>query len=250
MRDINAFWYGPRLGPVHAACLRSFLKFGYRVRLHVYDPPEDVPEGVELFDAETLLPRADARPHKRSGSYAFASDIYRYRILQAGLGVYVDCDVFCVKPLPDTSYLFGFEKEGRLNGAVLGAPADSEFVSYLNGVTRLRAFVPPWEKKKKRMKLGIRAKLGLSIDPSSLPWGAFGPALVTHAAQTLGLMGEAQPIDVFYPLHYDHLSLLTEPDLSLSDIVTARTTAIHLYNHKMSAADIPENSPLGEILRA
>ena len=58
LATINAIWIGPGLGKLHIACLRSFLMRGHRVVLHVCEYLEDTPEGVELADANELLPRS------------------------------------------------------------------------------------------------------------------------------------------------------------------------------------------------
>ena len=58
LATINAIWIGSRLGDLHVACLRSFLRHGHRVVLHVYDEPQDTPFGVALADASKFLPRS------------------------------------------------------------------------------------------------------------------------------------------------------------------------------------------------
>lgn len=54
MLVINTVWIGKKLGPVHAACLRSFVRHGHDVVLHCFELPEDTPEGVRFFDAARL----------------------------------------------------------------------------------------------------------------------------------------------------------------------------------------------------
>ncbi|MGX8010208.1 hypothetical protein ACVDG8_015210 [Mesorhizobium sp. ORM8.1] len=65
-------------------------------------------------------------------------------------------------------------------------------------------------------------------------------------------MHHAAPIDVFYPVHYDQVSMLLDPDLSLDDIVTPRTLCIHLFDkvlkEQMKGRAIPAGSPLGQML--
>ena len=52
----NAIWVGRALGPVHAACLSSFVAAGHKTVLHCYELPKDVPAGVEIADARRLMP--------------------------------------------------------------------------------------------------------------------------------------------------------------------------------------------------
>ncbi len=247
---VNAFWYGPRLGAIHAACLRSFLRHGYRVVLHVYEAPEDLPDGIELFDANRLLDRKKIVPYRRNGGFSFAANLYRYRILEAGLGLYVDCDVFCLKPLPDAEYVFGWEDMHLVNNAVLKAPADSEMVRRLIAMAEDPGLIPPWFERRERRRLKWRKWLGRPVHPSAMRWGTTGPGLLSHLVKELGLQQHALPIDTFYPLHYNQVSLLNDPGLSLADLVTPRTVALHLYNAIVKDLAIAPGSALDEIISA
>lgn len=244
----NAFWQGKRLGPIHSACLRSFLRQGHPVALHVYDEPEDVPIGVELVDASLLMDRSLAIPYKVSGSFAFAANLFRYRLLEAGIGAYIDCDVFCLKPLPDSQYLFGWEDNTTICNAVLAAPADSELVQNLSRCANDPAFIPPWMSKSKQNRLKLRKLIGRPKHPSTMIWGTTGPALLTHQVHKLGLEDKALPMDAFYPLHHRQTALLLEPGLKLADICTSRSYAVHLYNKTLKTDSAPAGSPLREII--
>ena len=101
---VNAIWIGPELGAVQVACLKSFLRHGHRVVLHCYEAPIDVPSGVELADASRLLPLS--RLFRTKGSLAPFADLLLYELLGAGLGLYVDCDVFCLRAIEDADYIF------------------------------------------------------------------------------------------------------------------------------------------------
>lgn len=92
---INTIWIGLELGPIHVECLKSFLKHWHRVVLHVYEEPVDLPFGIELSDANELLPRELIFTNRKTGSYAPFSDLLRYELLYKGLGLYVDCDIYC-----------------------------------------------------------------------------------------------------------------------------------------------------------
>lgn len=244
----NAFWQGKRLGPIHCACLRSFLRQGHPVALHVYDEPEDVPHGVELVDASRLMDRALAIPYKISGSYAFASNLYRYRLLEAGIGAYIDCDVFCLRPLPDSPYLLGWEDNTTICNAVLAAPADSELIAHLSRYANDPAFIPPWMSNSKKTRLKLLRFLGRPKHPSTMIWGTTGPALLTHCVQELGLEKHALPMDAFYPLHHRQTNMLLEPGLKLADICSPRSYTVHLYNKTLKTDSAPAGSPLREII--
>ena len=218
--------------------------------LHVFDPPKDVPAGVELFDASKLMKPSEAIPYEKYGSYAFAANIYRYRILKASMGIYVDCDVFCLKPLPETNYILGWQSHKSINSAVLAAPAESDLVEQLTKFADDPAFIPPWFNKKVKRKLFLKKALGMSEHPSKMPWGVIGPALVTHLVKSLGLEDEVLPIDAFYPLHWSHTPLLNESGISIDDLCTSRTYALHLYNKMICGKDIRAGSVLSQIVES
>lgn len=245
---VNAVWIGKSLGQVHAACLRSFQRHGHEVVLHAFDPPEDTPAGIKIFDASKLMRRDEVLTHRKTGSLSLASDIYRYRMLREGMGLYVDCDIYCLKPFPNKEYLFGWESDRAISNAVLHAPYDSELVTRLNLFAGDKSFIPPWRSKGTQRWMRIRNAMGLPISPENWPWGTLGPRLLTHLVEELGMEEQASPIDAFYALHYDQTPLLFEPGLRLEDIGTPRSYALHLANSMRQSKSAPEGSPLHTIL--
>jgi hypothetical protein len=250
LETINAFWIGPKLGPMSVACLRSFLRHGHRVVLHVYDAPDDVPAGVELADAAKLLPRDRVRAYRKSGSHAFAANQFRYEALAAGLGLYVDCDCYCVRPVEAADYIMGWESSSRICNAVLKMPAGSPLLAQMRSIFDMRAFIPPWASGKIRRKYRLRAAIGRPVPLPEMEWGTTGPLALTHYARHFGVLGEVAPPDVFYSLALDHAKLLFEPGLTLQDLTTPRTRIVHLWNeyirHIKGAP--PAGSPLAQIL--
>lgn len=245
---VNALWIGNKLGPVHAGCLRSFVRNGHRVVLHVFDKPEDVPDGVELFDAERLMPRSEIVQHQATKSLALASDIYRYRILRAGLGIYVDCDVYCLRPIQQEEFLFGWESDKIINGAVLGLPAKHPVLEDLLSASSDPHFIPWWIKKPRRTLLRLRKAIRLPVPVSRQRWGVIGPQLLTNVARRRGIINTAKPIDVFYPVSYSSTNLLFDRELSWSDISTKRTLGVHLSASVIKGREIVPGSLLDAVV--
>ncbi len=246
---INSLWIGRRLGEVHAACLKSFVDKGYDVVLHSYGRPEDTPKGVAIFDANKLMQETEIVRFS-TGNLALASDKYRYRILKEGLGLYVDCDVYCVNRLDDSDYMLGWEDQSTINGAVLKVPHNSILLQQLMDAAEDPYFIPPWLKKNRILKYKIRRRLGLAKAVSHQPWGTIGPLLISHLVKENGLQEKASPIDVFYPVHHRCTSLFYERGLKLQDLITPRTTALHLYNTAMQSTSVIPDSPMYEILNS
>lgn len=254
---INAIWIGPRLGPIHAACLKSFVRHGHRTRLYIYEEPSDIPEGVELVDASQLIPAEYTVRYSRNdmhkGSYALFSDFLRYEILKTGAGLYVDCDVYCLRPIEDEDYIFGYQDSGQINGAVLKLPPDSPALKNLLAIRDAKAFIPPWLSTRKQKKYRRRALLGIPKKIENMPWGIAGPEAVTWYLKKDGLHKYAKPIDVFYPVHYYQTALFSDPNISIKSLATPRTLALHLYNEMikhLDLEDVPAGSPLEIILNS
>jgi hypothetical protein len=246
---INAFWIGDTLGAVHAACLRSFARHGYRVMLHCYDPPSDLPDGVEVFPAQTLMRRDEIARYQESGTLALASDIYRFRILREGMGTYVDADIYCLRQLPLDDYLIGFEADKRANGAVLKIPAGSELMTEILKASEDPYFIPPFKRKHAHQNFArFRKLVGFPIHVSDQPFGILGPHLLTYMIEHHKLHDLVQPIDIFYPLHFKNVSLLFERGLTLADITTSRSSTIHLFNGALRGREILPDTPLHEVI--
>lgn len=250
---INAFWVGPKMGPLHAACLKSFTRHGHRVVLHTYNsPPEDTPAGVEIADANDLLSHDKVVRHDKSGSLALASDLFRYNLMAAGAGIYVDCDCYCVRPLTDADYILGWESDQKLGTAVLKLPPDSPLLETMLAIGTTSGFIPPWEKPARKLHYRLRSILGAPVPLSRMKWGAMGPPALTHYTKAHALTDKAGPIDAYYPIHYHQVSLLFNPDLRLRDLTTPRTAVVHLWNKflHMDGKRPPAGSPLAEIIDA
>ncbi|MEP7240650.1 MAG: hypothetical protein ABI697_07175 [Devosia sp.] len=238
---VNAIWIGKTMGPIHAACLKSFLVTGHHVVLHSYGEVEDAPAGVRYRDANKLLPGNWAQ--KQAGRMlALWSDLLRYQTQRQGLGLYVDCDVFCLRPMEDADFVFGWESDQSVNGAVLKAPKDSALVDDLCSI--MDGWTPPWPGDWHDENGELRSL-------NNLPWGIAGPSALTHYVRARGLVAKARPCDVFYPLHFRHWQLLYDPELTIDDVVTSRTIYVHLNNHSAGGAgsrNVPPTSPLGRMM--
>lgn len=251
---INFIWIGNSLGDIHAACIRSFVRHGHRVLFHCYEDVVDLPVGVEKHDANKLLP-ISRMIRVPNGSPAVFCDLLRYEVQAQQLGLYVDCDMYCLQPIEDREYMLGWESDDYINGAVLKLPSGSSALEELLQLKDLKCFVPPWMKRKQQYKYKAMAALGIPVRLENLPWGSVGPKAVTYYLKKYAEDKFAEPIDVYYPLSGHHLSLLLDPGLQLSDIITPRSKMIHLWNggslNKMiDRFGVLPDSPMHKLLTA
>jgi hypothetical protein len=228
MLQCATLWIGDRLGPLERACLRSVLRQGHGLTLYCYDEPIGIPEGVELKDAADILPESSILRHRR-GSVAPFSDWFRYEMLRRGLGTWIDTDMYLLQPLDEHSeYLFGEERAGVLNNAVLRLPASSPVLKEV--LAPFDGSMPAWLAPRHRITSHVRKWLGRGIDVGAMPWGTTGPAALTAAAAKFELSSLALPPTVFYPVPWERAHWIVDPAVDLQDLVTSDTVGIHLWN--------------------
>lgn len=236
---VNVVWIGDTMGPIHAACLRSFVVTGHQVFLHAYGEVSDAPAGVWYADANNLLPE-DKLLRYPNGSYSLSANLMRYELQRQGWGLYVDCDVFCLRPIKDADFIFGWEDDYYVNCAVLKLPADSALVSDLCSIRD--GWIPPWIEPKADGSLPTVVEM---------PWGTTGPHSLTHFVREHDLLGHALPFDVFYPIYPYRTGSLYDTGLTLDDLTTPRTRYVHLYQATgtgRKVEDTPANCPMGQLL--
>ena len=228
MLQCVTLWIGERLGAVERACMRSVLRQDHRVALYCYRPPMGIPDGVEVRDASDVLPEAKVfRTHR--GSVAAFSDWFRYELQRAGAGTWVDTDMYLLRPIDETRpYLFGEEASGVLNNAVLRLPTGSPMLAPL--LSPFAGEKPYWLVPRRKAIAEVRERLLGPPSISSMPWGTTGPAALTAVARDQGLIAEAQPQEVFYPMPWTRADWILDPETKLQDVATDGTVGVHLWN--------------------
>jgi hypothetical protein len=235
LRPVNMLWVGPALGRIERLSVNSFLQAGHRVRLHSYAEVKNVPGDVEQCDAARLMPLVETQAlrHRETGSYALASDMFRYRIMQGGEGLWSDTDVVCLRPVAlDGPHIFGWESARLINGALLYLDKNSPLLADL--IASFRAnHIPPWLSLKRSLPFRIKRLMRTDFVPAELPWGTFGPRALTHMARKHGASGEAQARAVFYPLWLRDAERIFEHGFRLPDADMNGACAIHLWNERL-----------------
>jgi hypothetical protein len=246
---LNSLWVGPELGYLEQLCLRSALAAGHSVRLFSYTPRDisGVPEGVDVRDAAEIAPKEDMLFPSGSGFEALASDFWRYRMLGKGLGAWVDMDLIFLRPLDlDDSFIFGWQDSETVNNAVLAAPSDSEFVADLIELPKPNRR-PPWFGPKRTLQFWLKRLTQGDIALGDMPWGTYGPELVTYLVRKHRLERFVQAPDVFYPIPWPDAPILYEPADRAAALVTKDTRAIHMWHGRLGelAANPP---PVGSFI--
>lgn len=206
--DICTFWHGPRLRDVDRICLASMVMTGQRVKLFSYAPVENVPAGVELHDAEAILPEAafkrldpDYPNLKTRRTIVQFSDIFRIMLMKHKQGVWLDTDVYLLKqfhPNPDQPY-FARENFFRVGVSALYFPADhpiiGEFEDYMAGDYPL----PRWLGFRRGFLRPLFYRLtGKPVTPAAMGITVFGNDGISRLVKKYGIFKDAAPQKNFY----------------------------------------------------
>lgn len=233
---IISFWHGP-LSWLEVLCITSFVRRGHRVLVYSYDAIEGLPDGAEWQDAAEVLPKERLVFYKGKGTPGVFSDHFRYAVLRAGLGVYADLDIYCVRPIegpPD--YLFAWERPGSVNGAVLHIPADAPLLEDLIAIFEKteRPLLEPHLPPLRRFEVAIRRLVGERVTPEHMQYGATGPMALTHYVARHGLTAEVRPAATFYPVPYEGIPALMQAGSSLEGAIGPETLGVHLWRSQLT----------------
>ena len=227
------FWQGP-IDPLTYTCLASFPYHKVVLRLYSYDPEIEVPEGIDVLDARSILPdETYMRRYLVNGrpSLARFANLFRYEMLRLTGTCWVDADVLCLKPpaFPEGGLIFGRQADWgghAFNVAVLRLPADHPILTALIE----------------------EASKAVDVDST---WGTLGPELFTRLVREHELQRLAKKKLDFYSLAPRHFWKMLLPENCQEACETTRdSTFLHLWNQmfKWSNYDTSLAPPVGSFL--
>ena len=233
---IGALWMDGPLSYLEQLCLKSFLDAGHRVRLYHYGDLENVPDGVECADANEILPGNNFLVHEETGSLTLHSDLFRYRMLaKTDKIIWADTDAYCRKPfIPTNGHLYGYQSSHSINVGVLSFPKDSETFEKILEFTQDEYAVPTWYRPRFVRKLQRAKDEGNPVHVSKLPWGVWGPSILTHYLKETGEIKYALPKEYLYPFSFGERRLMQRRRLpNVNEFITCNTMSIHFFGHRM-----------------
>jgi hypothetical protein len=249
---IRMFWHGP-FSRLERLSVASFLGNGHPVDLYVYEEPAGVPNGVELRDASTVLPKSALFRHKRTNSLALFADWFRYRLLYERGGIWADADVICLRPFNyEDAVVYAWLDEELINNAVLGLPPRHPLAQWMmeccenpNRILQYDGLQMRFRKLRRRLLMGNRRE--------NVRWGENGPRGLTRAAKHLGYVQSALPSWHFYPVAPQNWNSLFRPPTNGKRIDFGSSRAVHFWNNYVERspgfdknATFPDGSPIEE----
>jgi hypothetical protein len=233
--QVAALWIGGPLSFLEQLCLISFVHAGQSVKLYTYEGVPNVPPGVEVGDANDILPQSGYMKHTKTGSPALHSDVFRYHLLaKCDRTIWADTDAYCVKPFTTPNgHFYGWESKKHVNGGVLGFPKDSETLRLLLEHTSDEATIPTWYGDDYTRELEEKKAAGTPVLASDQPWGVWGPHAITHYLKVTGEIKYALPQVALYPILFKERRLILRPNWDSSEVITPETFSIHFYGRRM-----------------
>lgn len=243
---IQSLWVGAELSVLERLTVASYLANGHRFHLYVYGDVKGVPAGVDLLDANEIIPAGEIF-RCRQGSYAIFADWFRWKLLEMRGGIWVDMDLVCIKPFDfQENVLFGMEAMGHPNIAVLRFPANHELVSAMvDRCENPHRFDPGDRARHRYRKLVSRYLKGNK--KGDTPWGqAGGPPGFRKMLIKHGMLELGKPFTYFYPIHCANWMAIFDDTLKDDRSLFSHTYALHLWNEMLRQASIDKNSRFHE----
>lgn len=255
--ELACLWIGDSLGDIEIASAKSFLNQGDSLTLYSYSPVSNVPEGVRQEDANLILRSESIIRHKKTGSPALHSDLFRFALIQKTGAIWVDLDILALRPFNfPTQWVFGYESSDIVNGAVLHFPSNSETLKELLKYDAGYRGVPFHAmKRSRRLRYQLRSILkgGLTVD--LWPWGSLGPLAITHFLNRTGEIKHAYPVDAFYSIPLAEVERFVKPGALSDQDIPEGAWAIHLWGKELRQlindkyrGEVPEDSFLAKYL--
>ena len=229
---IQSLWIGERLSKIELLSIQSFLAHGHEYHLYVYADVGDVPSGVILKDAATVIPGDCIFTIK--GSLSAFSDWFRHELLFAHGGYWVDLDVVCLRPLCfDDPIVIGKEDCSKANPAVMRFPKGHEISRALADVGKEPNRPTPYDTAADRRRKLFR-KFVLGNRRNRIEWGEpAGPVGVTKILKHHRLLKLAKPYYYFHPIHFSFWRCAWDDTFRDGLAPFQASYCIHLWNEKI-----------------
>ena len=230
-RPVASLWIGERLHYLNQLCLKSHVDAGHPTVLYCVDDVQNAPDGVEVRRADEIM-QIDAELVAQT-SASFLSNVFRYKMIRATGGMWIDCDAFCHQPFPDDDYIFGVHGlRGALNCGVVALPQHCDVMDLLLDYYDNLPPYPAWWNKNQRKKFDrLDSSMSHAHRIYKTERTAFGPQAFTHFAQVTGDFDKAHPREVLYPVPFQLNDVFYDPYGRVEGHFTDKTISVHLYTN-------------------
>jgi Glycosyltransferase sugar-binding region containing DXD motif len=229
------FWAYGNFSNVEKISAKSFLKNGYQLNIWTYGDISNAPSGAKIRDAREMLPES-LYFEVASGSCSPFSDYFRYAVLNKIGGLWVDTDVFALKPaefVPEPFLVTECMQRGvkRSIKEILGKKASSRIV----GNVIFNPVPSPGN------IIDLAFAYSERFPKEKVQWGELGPALLSAIEKVYPNHG----FSIKPPEFANSIDFWMCPRSLLEPGVKLRPDAVflHLYNETWRGAKIDKNAP-------
>ena len=250
-RPLATLWIGGMLGDMERACLKSAVRQGQDVHLYSYHDVPNLPAGITHLDAREVIPEADifrydgVGQERLFGSYGPFSDVFRYRLMSLERGIWIDADIYFVKPL-DQSPQALLAWEGPQPGwfrkpkppygvgtAVQYMPASSPVLADLMALSTPPYRMPPWLAPDVRARV-LKKLNGRPFHPGAVTYATIGPMALTHFVRKHRAEALVMPHTRYFPVSFRELGRFAAPDARFRTSLPRDTEVVHMWNSNFS----------------
>lgn len=130
---IQSLWIDGALSRMERLAVQSFIDNGHEFHLYTYGKVGNVPSATVIRDGNDILPKGKIFTNQHSNSLGPFSDWFRYALLAANGGFWVDMDIICLKPFDfEPDIVFADTPNGGFHTAVLKFPAKHPCMLWLS----------------------------------------------------------------------------------------------------------------------
>ncbi|WP_026971224.1 glycosyltransferase [Aliagarivorans marinus] len=237
----QSLWIGSSLSKVEQLSLASFIANGMPFVLYVYQDVKNVPDGVEIKDANTILDESKVFKHVK-GSFAPFSDLFRISLLQQTDGYWVDTDMVCLKPFDfSQENVFGLESDDKANTAVLRLANNDSLLTTMSEYCSHPSKLQPYDSRR-TARNKIKRKLQFKNQYRNVRFGETGPELITSILKHQQRFDEALPFSAFYPIHHSSAAAMFSKGSQQLNALLENSYAVHLWNEVLRKRGVDKNA--------
>ena len=234
------------------------LEQGHSVTLFCHDKVDHVPDGIEIRDAREVTGEKKVLLYGEELHPALFSDLFRYHMINAFQWIWLDLDIFTLKPLQlNEGYLLGWASETLINGAVLALPNSSLTLKDLIGFCEDEYPIPPFDRVPRRVKYHLRKLIGKPVHVSQQKWGTWGPNALTWFIKKNKETEYVSARESLYPIYWTDPNILLLPSNQVKEMYLRNASCVHLFatitrkiiNGCGTENNIPKGSYLAELIR-
>ncbi|MBZ7952521.1 hypothetical protein H2258_04050 [Campylobacter sp. RM9939] len=230
-QEVSSFWYTPKgykgIGLMELLSIKSFLDNNYKFILYTYNLDDKIFNQLdkifndfELKDANEIIPFDEYFNDDRGAGVAAFSDYFRYKMLYARGGVWVDLDMICLYHINlDQEYIFSQEidedeNHPRITTSFLKFPKNCDFGKIL-----------------------INEAEKIINHKKQIPWGVIGPSFLAEWVKKNQLKKYAWDYKKTCQIPW----LKAKDFIEKNDVLDTNQPFIHLFSEMWNTYEMNKN---------